>query len=920
MDYKETLNLPRTAFPMKANLVRREPEIIQRWEEEDLYGKIRERAKGREKYILHDGPPYANGHIHMGTALNKILKDFIVKSKFMAGQDSTYVPGWDCHGLPIEHEVEKTLGEEKGRLTKTEIRRLCRDYASRFVQIQREEFKRLGVLGTWNSPYLTMDPKYQATIVREFGRFVDGGYLYRGKKPVYWCPTCRTALAEAEVEYGPHRTPSIYVKFPMVSDLSTRFPPLKGKEVSVLIWTTTPWTLPANLAIAFHPDHDYAAVESDGEVFILAHRLVAPVMEILGLKDYRVLATFLGRDLEGLKCRHPFLERESVLILAEYVTLDTGTGCVHIAPGHGEEDYESGLKYGLDIYAPVDDQGRFTSEVEFFAGQFVFEANPAINAKLREVGALLHEEEVEHSYPHCWRCKNPVIFRSTEQWFISIDHRDLRSRLLDWIGKVQWIPQWGKDRIYNMVAARPDWCISRQRAWGVPIVVFYCTNCGEPLLDRKVVEHVAELFERQGADIWFERPPEELLPPGTKCPNCGAETFRKEEDILDVWFDSGVSWAAVLEQRMELQFPADLYLEGTDQHRGWFHSSLITSVANRGAPPYRAVLTHGFVVDGQGRKMSKSAGNVISPFEITERYGAELLRLWAAAEDYRDDIRISGEILDRLVEAYRRIRNTWRFMLGNLYDFDPREGLPYRELQEIDRWILHRFMVLVKRVREAYEAFTFHTIYHSVHNFCVVDLSALYLDILKERLYVSPPTSPKRRSSQTALYLILKGMVRLMAPILSFTAEEAWSHLPKEEGDPESVHLASFPEVEEALMDGGLEERWSRLLEVREQVTKALEGARQRKEIGHSLDARVSIRAPGELIAFLRTFGEELREIFIVSQVELQEVPQGVLQVHVAKARGKKCARCWVYHEEVGRSEEHPEICPRCLEVISGLS
>ena len=920
MDYKETLNLPRTAFPMKANLVRREPEIIQRWKEEDLYGKIRERAKGREKYILHDGPPYANGHIHMGTALNKILKDFIVKSKFMAGQDSTYVPGWDCHGLPIEHEVEKTLGEEKGRLTKAEIRRLCRDYASRFVQIQREEFKRLGVLGTWSSPYLTMDPKYQATIVREFGRFVDGGYLYRGKKPVYWCPTCRTALAEAEVEYGPHRTPSIYVKFPMVSDLSTRFPPLKGKEVSVLIWTTTPWTLPANLAIAFHPDHDYAAVESDGEVFILAHRLVAPVTEILGLKDYRVLATFLGRDLEGLKCRHPFLERESVLILAEYVTLDTGTGCVHIAPGHGEEDYESGLKYGLDIYAPVDDQGRFTSEVEFFAGQFVFEANPAINAKLREMGTLLHEEEVEHSYPHCWRCKNPVIFRSTEQWFISIDHRDLRSRLLDWIGKVQWIPQWGKDRIYNMVAARPDWCISRQRAWGVPIVVFYCTNCGEPLLDRKVVEHVAELFERQGADIWFERPPEELLPPGTKCPNCGAETFRKEEDILDVWFDSGVSWAAVLEHRTELQFPADLYLEGTDQHRGWFHSSLITSVANRGAPPYRAVLTHGFVVDGQGRKMSKSAGNVISPFEITERYGAELLRLWAAAEDYRDDIRISGEILDRLVEAYRRIRNTWRFMLGNLYDFDPKDGLPYGELQEIDRWILHRFMVLVKRVREAYEAFTFHTTYHSVHNFCVVDLSALYLDILKERLYVSSPTSPKRRSSQTALYLILKGMVRLMAPILSFTAEEAWSHLPKEEGDPESVHLASFPEVEEALMDGGLEERWSRLLEVREQVTKALEGARQRKEIGHSLDARVSIRAPGELIAFLRTFGEELREIFIVSQVELQEVSQGVLQVHVAKARGKKCARCWVYHEEVGRSEEHPEICPRCLEVISGLS
>ena len=917
MDYKDTLNLPRTAFPMKANLVKREPEILEKWEREGLYQRILEESKDREPYILHDGPPYANGHIHIGTALNKILKDFIVKSMFMAGYNSTYVPGWDCHGLPIEHEVEKGLGEEKGKLSKVEIRRLCRDYASRFVEIQRQEFMRLGVFGTWFSPYLTMDPKYQATIMREFGRFVEGGYLYRGKKPVYWCPVCRTALAEAEVEYGPHRTPSIYVKFPMISDPSERVPALKGEEkVFVLIWTTTPWTLPANLAIALHPEYDYAAVKVDGEVYILAHRLVAPVMELIGKGEWRVLATFPGKTLEGLRCRHPFLERESVLILAEYVTLDTGTGCVHTAPGHGEEDYESALKYGLEIYAPVDDRGRFTDDVEFFAGQFVFDANPAVNAKLREVGALLHEEEVEHSYPHCWRCKNPVIFRSTEQWFISIDHRGLRQRLLDWIGKVQWIPPWGKDRIYNMIASRPDWCISRQRAWGVPIVVFYCEGCGETLLDRQVVEYVAGIVEREGADVWFERPASELLPPGTKCPKCGGESFRKEEDILDVWFDSGVSWAAVLEQRAELRFPADLYLEGSDQHRGWFHSSLITSVANRGAPPYRAVLTHGFVVDGQGRKMSKSAGNVISPFEITERYGAELLRLWAAAEDYRDDIRISQEIIERLVEAYRRIRNTWRFMLGNLYDFDPKEQLSYGELLEIDRWILHRFQQLVARVREAYDSFTFHTIYHAVHNFCVVDLSSLYLDILKERLYVSAPSSPRRRSSQTAIYRILKGMIRLMAPILSFTAEEAWGYLPKEEGDPDSVHLTTFPEVEEEMLDEDLAERWEQLLEVREVVTKALEEARQRKEIGHSLDARLTLRAPSELAAFLRSFGDELREIFIVSQLEIGEAPGG-LQVEVSKARGKKCARCWVYHEEVGHLEGYPDLCPRCVEVIS---
>lgn len=916
MNYKDTLNLPRTDFPMKAELVKKEPKLLEEWEGRGLYGRILEaRAKG-DPFVLHDGPPYANGHIHMGTALNKVLKDFIVRSKTMAGKKVLFVPGWDCHGLPIEHEVEKKFGAEEG-LSKLEIRRRCRDYAQTFVEIQREEFKRLGVMGTWDNPYLTMDPRYQATIIREFGRFVEGGYVYRGKKPVYWCPHCRTALAEAEVEYGPHMAPSIYVKFPLASELGERIPAVGGKKASVLIWTTTPWTLPANLAIAVHPDYEYAAVAYGDEVLIMAHRLVAPVMELVG-GEGKVLATVMGKELEGLKCRHPFLDRESVIVLADYVSLDTGTGCVHTAPGHGEEDYETGLKYGLDIYAPVDEAGRFTDEVPEFKGVFVFDADPLIVEKLRALGALFYSSQVEHSYPYCWRCKNPVIFRATHQWFISIDHKGLRQKLLEWINKVQWIPQWGRDRIYNMVAVRPDWCISRQRAWGVPIVAFYCQDCGEVLLSRDLIEHVASIVEREGADVWFAKGAEELLPPGTQCPKCGGGSFRKEEDILDVWFDSGVSWAAVLEGRADLGFPADMYLEGSDQHRGWFQSSLICSVANRGVPPYRSVLTHGFVVDGQGRKMSKSLGNVISPSEIIDRYGAEILRLWACAEDYREDIRISEEIVQRLVEAYRRIRNTWRFMLGNLYDFDPRrDKVPYDGLWEIDRWILSRFSRFVGRVKEAYENYVFHIIYHSVHNFCVVDLSALYLDILKERLYVLAPRDPKRRSAQTALYEILKGMIALMAPILCFTAEEAWRHLPKEDGDPESVHLLLFPEPKPEWIDEEVEGRWQRLLEVRDQVNKALEEARKGKLIGHSLDALVRIRGPKEVVELLRRYGEELREILIVSQVELEE-SSGALRVEVEKARGGKCPRCWVYDEGIGAVEAHPDLCPRCAHVLLG--
>jgi isoleucyl-tRNA synthetase len=919
MDYKKTLNLPQTPFPMKADLSKREPNVLKVWEKTKLYDKILQATKGREKYILHDGPPYANGHIHIGTALNKILKDIIVKAKFMAGFNSVYVPGWDCHGLPIEHEVDKILGERKQGMTKGEIRRHCRDYAAQYVDIQREEFKRLGVLGTWEDPYRTMDYEYQATIVREFGRFVAGGYLYKGKKPVYWCATCHTALAEAEVEYAPHQSPSIFVKFPMVSDIGEVLPSLRGKKVSVLIWTTTPWTIPANLAIALHPTYQYVTAEVNGEVYIVAADLAAIVIDTLGIKDYQVLENFEGSVLDGFKCRHPFLERESVIIMADYVTLDAGTGCVHTAPGHGQEDYESGLKYGLDIYAPVDDDGRFTPEVEFFGGAFVFDANTAVNAKLAEVGALLKEEEVEHSYPHCWRCKNPIIFRSTEQWFISIDHDGLREKALKGIDTVRWIPAWGKERIYGMVANRPDWCVSRQRVWGIPIVAFYCEGCGGTLLEKDIIDFVADRFAKEGADIWFDEPTEKLLPSGITCPTCGGENFSKETDILDVWFDSGVSWAAVLEKNEDLKFPCDLYLEGSDQHRGWFHSSLLAAVGTRGTPPYTSVLTHGFVVDGEGKKMSKSAGNVVAPDEVIQKFGAEILRLWVAAEDYRDDIKISQEILDRLTEAYRRIRNTWRYMLGNLYDFDPQQHtVPVQKLLGIDRWILGRFQRLVERVLKAYEEYEFHVIYHAVHNFCVVDLSSLYLDILKDRLYTSAPSSPKRRSAQNAIYRVLKGMVKIMAPVLAFTADEVWRYLPQDGSEEASVHVASFPRPEEEFLDEALEERWTRLWEAREEVTKALEKARQDKVIGHPLDAAVTVKAPPKLYDFLHEFGSELREIFIVSQVALErDGDSSELTVEVGRAEGEKCQRCWVYDTSVGTNKEQPEICQRCLHTIA---
>ena len=930
MDYKETLNLPKTKFPMKANLVQREPEILESWEKIDLYGIIRQASLGRKRYMLHDGPPYANGNIHMGTAFNKILKDIIIKSKQMAGFDTPYVPGWDCHGLPIEHKVDGELGARKKEMSLAEIRGFCRRYAEKYIDIQRNEFKRLGVFGEWNRPYLTMNFPYEATIVREFGKFALNGSLVRSKKPIYWCVSCKTALAEAEVEYEGHTSPSIFVKFPMISNLETLLPTLKGKKVFVAIWTTTPWTLPANLAIALHPDLEYVAVDTgNDEVMILAEGLLHVCMDTFGIDSYKILGSLNPVDLENLEAKHPLYDRPSRIVLAPYVTLEAGTGCVHTAPGHGREDYETGLKYGLEAYSPLDDSGCFTPEVEFFAGMQVFEANRKVNDKLQELGALINEQKITHEYPHCWRCKQPVIFRSTKQWFISMEKTGLRKDALEAIKTVSWFPSWGEDRISGMIAKRPDWCISRQRSWGVPITVFFCSECDEVVVSQEIIDHVAEMVEKSGADIWFTQSVEDLMPEGTSCPKCGSRKFRKETDILDVWFDSGVSYAAVMENRPYLDSPADLYLEGSDQHRGWFHSSLLCSVGTRKEAPYRNVLTHGFVVDGAGKAMHKSAGNVIAPEKLIKKYGAEILRLWVAGEDYRDNIRLSTEILQRLTEAYRRIRNTCRYLLGNLSDFDPEtDRVGYLEMEELDLWALNSLQQLSKRVQRAYDSFEFHPVYHDLHNFCVLDLSSFYLDIIKDRLYTSPPKSMARRSAQTAMNEILEVLVRLMAPVLSFTADEIWQYMKGKR--PLSIHADTFLPPNKECLDPELMERWARIISVRKEVTKALEFARKEKIIGHPLDALVVLGLPAPLMEALTPYGDQLRSIFIVSEVTLatpdqvengfesEEIP-GML-IGVSPSTDPKCERCWIREPSVGQNDEHPTICRRCLNVLDEIT
>lgn len=903
---------------MKANLTQREPEILSFWQERDIYRKIQEKNKGKRHYILHDGPPYANGNIHIGHALNKILKDIIVKFRAMQGFYSPFVPGWDCHGLPIELQIDKDLGDRKDKTSLQEKRQLCREYAMRYVNIQREEFKRLGVFGDWDRPYLTMTEDYESAIVEEFLSFVKGGYVYKGKKPVHWCPSCVTALAEAEVEYSDKESPSIYVKF-RLKDLESK-PELKGRDVYLLIWTTTPWTLPANLALAVNPELDYVALSLERDVLIIAEKLKERLFP-----EAEVIAVYNGRELEGLEAEHPFIERGSKVILGDFVTAQEGTGIVHIAPGHGEDDYEVGLKYGLDIFAPVDDQGRFTNEAgKELSGIFVFKANSMIIDILRQKKALLKEERITHSYPHCWRCKKPVIFRATEQWFISLQRNELRQRCLIEIDKVNWIPSWGKERIYNMVLNRPDWCISRQRAWGVPIALIICSSCGTFVDDERVFVKVIERFKEYGSDIWFKDDLGIYLPKGYKCKVCGRESFEKEKDILDVWFDSGVSHAAVLLRDERLSWPSDMYLEGSDQHRGWFQSSLITSVGTKGAAPYRNVLTHGFVVDGQGKKMSKSLGNVIAPMDVINRNGAEILRLWVSAEDYREDVRISKEIIDRLVEAYRKIRNTARFLLGNLNDFDCKDYSDY--LLEIDRWAMSRLQGLIKRVTEAYEKFEFHLVYHSIHNFCVIDMSSFYLDILKDRLYTFRRDSRERRAAQWVLYQILSVMTRLMAPILSFTAEEIWSFMPGEK--EESVFLSDFPSVNNRYLAHDLEDRWSRLITIRDEVNKALEIKRKEKFIGNSLEAKVNISLRGDDYILLSEYEEFLPTLLIVSAVEItdkrpeegafkaEEVPD--LFITIERAPGRKCERCWNWSETVGSFNDAPELCQRCYRVLKG--
>src|SRR3989339_984342 len=917
MDYKETLNLPQTEFPMRANLAQREPETLARWEGMGLHRRMAENRIGSPTFVLHDGPPYANGHIHIGHALNKILKDIIVKFKSMQGFYSPYVPGWDCHGLPIELQVDKNLGEKKDKVDILEKRKLCREYAEKFVDIQREEFKRLGVMGDWAEPYLTMSYGYEGTIVREFAEFVKKDYVYKGKKPVHWCPSCVTALAEAEVEYADKESLSVFVKFGVKSsEFREKMPSISGKNVFFIIWTTTPWTLPANLALAFHPELVYAAVEQGDEVYIVAEGRLDALKERIDLNG-KVLAKISGKDLEGINAEHPFIRRKSRAVLGEFVSLEEGTGIVHIAPGHGEDDYETGLKYGLDIYAPVDDRGKFTKAVPELEGQFVFKANTVIIEILKNKNALMKEEKITHSYPHCWRCKKPVIFRATEQWFISVEHNNMREKALNAVAETKWIPSWGENRIRGMINTRPDWCISRQRSWGVPIPAFYCTKCKKVHFGGKYNKAVQELAKKEGTDGWFKKEAKEILPQGIKC-ECGNSEFSKETDILDVWFESGSSHAAVLETR--LSWPADLYLEGSDQHRGWFQSSLLTSVGVKGKAPFKSVLTHGFTIDDKGKKMSKSLGNVIDPLDVIKKYGADVLRLWVASTDFRNDMAASDKILKQVQDAYLKIRNTCRFLISNLSDFE--KPLALDNSEEIDKWILTKLNELIKKINSAYEQYELHIVYHALYDFCVTDLSAHYLDMSKDRLYCDKKDSKNRKSAQTAINEILITLLRLMAPILSFTAEDIYRYYKKctvesVQWKVESVFLLDLPRDKKEFENLASKEEWEKLFEIREKVYKKIEEARSEKKIASSVSAMVLILAKDKELKLLLSYKKTLEIFFIVSKVEIKE---GDFDVAISPAPGEKCERCWQVKESVGQNNEHATLCERCVETVKLLN
>jgi isoleucyl-tRNA synthetase len=956
LELKATINLPKTAFPMKANLPQNEPKMLARWEETRIYERIRQARKGSPTYILHDGPPYTSGPIHLGTALNKCLKDFIVKSKNMAGYDAPYVPGWDCHGLPIEIKVDKELGGKKLQMRPTDVRAECRKYAQKFLDLQRQQFKRIGVFGRFDRPYATMTPQYESIVLSTFFSFYEQGFVYKGLRAVYWCMHDETALAEAEVEYENHTSPTVWVKYALLDDPANLDGALAGKKVSTIIWTTTPWTLPASMAVAFHPDEEYVALESGGDVYIVASKLAKDVAEKCNLSEPRELAHFPGRKLERLNFQHPFLDRKILGVLANYVTMDTGTGVVHTAPSHGAEDFATGVKYGLEATSNVDEKGILRNGLPEYTGMRVWEANQPIIELVKSRGALLHAEKTEHSYPHCWRCHNPVIFRATEQWFISMEtpmpggsrrrgsegqrgseNGTLRTGTLEAIKQVKWDPSWGEERLSNMIATRPDWCISRQRVWGVPIAVFLCESCGQPLNDQAINHKVVELFARSGADAWFTSESDAIVPAGMKCPHCSSTKFEKETDIFDVWLESGASYLALVADEPTYPWPSDLYLEGGDQYRGWFQSSLLCAMGTHGTPPYKGVVTPGWTLDEKGQAMSKSRGNDVDPVDIADRMGAEVVRLWVASVDFREDVVGSEQLMQRVAENYRKIRNTFRYILGNLGDFDPpADAVPFGEMEALDRYILFSTALVVDKIVDKdsgwYASFEFHKIYQLISNFCIVDLSSFYFDVLKDRLYISSPKSHGRRSAQTAIWRIGEALVCLLAPIMSFTSEEVWNYLPKTAGRLDSVHLELFPSSEKVLGSARTEsmiaeghlsnEDWTTLRSVRDEVLKALEEARNNKLIGTGLEAQVAVAAPDPVYSVLLRYAGQLRYLFIVSAVTVTQAAgngTGGVRVEVKKADGAKCERCWNFSIHVGEDKSYPTVCERCSAVLKEL-
>ena len=929
MDYGKTLNLPSTDFSMRANLPQKEPAILDEWNKEDLYHKVLKRGEGKPSFILHDGPPYANGDIHLGHTMNKVIKDIIVRYKNMSGFCAPYVPGWDTHGLPIEKQAIKKLGVNRHEVGPVKFREVCRDFALSYVNNQKEQFKRLGVIGDFDNPYVTLKPEFEAKQIEMFGTMAKKGYIYKGLKPVYWCADCETALAEAEIEYQDDKTKSIYVKFEVTDDKGL-FEDIykKVKKVYYVIWTTTTWTMPANLAICLNAGFDYSVVKNGDEAYVVASGLLENVMKVGGVEDYEVIGEFKGSELEFMVCRHPFIERDSLVILGDHVTLESGTGCVHTAPGHGTEDFIVCQKYKdkIGIVVPVDAKGYMTADAGEFEGLSYKQANKAIFDKLESTGALFASEDILHSYPHCWRCKEPIVYRATEQWFASVD--GFKDEALKAIKDVKWIPAWGEDRITGMVRDRNDWCISRQRIWGVPIPIFYCKECGKELINDDTIKVIADLFREKGSDAWFAMTPAEMLAGHNfKCPDCGCGEFTKETDIMDVWFDSGSSHAAVLQTRPELSWPADLYLEGNDQYRGWFQSSLLVSVANFGKAPYRSVLTHGMVIDLEGNKMSKSKGNGIDPLDVINKNGADILRMWVASADYTSDVKISNDLIKQLSEGYRKIRNTARYILGNISDFDPKNDMmAFADMEEIDKWAVLKLNELAKKVRDAYDAYDFHIVYHAIVNFCVVDMSNFYLDIIKDRLYTEKADSPKRRSGQSAMYKILSDIVRFISPILAYTSEEIWKAMPHIDGDnTESILLNDMPSYDEKLVNAELENKYDMLISLRSDVAKALEAARAEKIIGSSLGAGITIYAEGETYEKIKAVENLLETVFIVSSAKVVNGKgEGVggenykITVKVEEAKGEKCERCWLIRE-LGTDKEHPTLCPRCARVMRSL-